>query len=73
MVKNSNISKDRWLFSKGHIKAMLTIGSHQCKLAVFHFFIKVIFCNNSAVILLILNVTMKNIENHEMSIVQKPL
>ena len=27
MVKNSNISKDQWLFLKGHIEAMLNIDS----------------------------------------------
>ena len=48
MVKNSNISKDQWLFSKGHIGAILTIGSYHCELAVFHFFIKVDFFGTSA-------------------------
>ena len=48
-----NISKVLYAFLKGHIEAMLTIGSHHCEFAVFHFFTKVDFCNTSNEILMI--------------------
>ena len=41
-------------FLKGHIEAILTIGSHHDELAVFHFFQNVEFCDTSAAKSLIL-------------------
>ena len=48
-------------FLKGHIGAILTIGSHHDELAVFQFFRKVDFCNNSTVILTILKMALPSI------------
>ena len=48
-----NIIKVLQCFLKGHIGAILTIGSHHDELAVFHFFQKVDFCDTSTVISMI--------------------
>ena len=68
-----NIIKVLQHFLKGHIGAILTVGSHHGEITIFHFFQKVDFCDTCAAKLMILKWTMKNIENHELSIVQKPL
>ena len=47
MGENSNISKDQWLFLKGHIEAMLNIGSDDYELAFLRYFRKVVFCDTS--------------------------
>ena len=43
-----NITQVLQHFLKGHIEAILTIGSHHDELAVFHFFQNVEFCDTSA-------------------------
>ena len=53
-----NIIKVLQHFSKGHIGAILTIGSHHDELAVFQFFRKVDFCDTSTVILMILKMAL---------------
>lgn len=68
-----NIMQGLQHFLKGRNGAILIIGRHHCEIAIFHFFQNVFFCDPSAAKSMILNWTMKNIGNHELSIVQKPL
>ena len=60
-------------FLRGYIGAMLVLRSDGRKLAIFSNSWKVDFCDTSAEISMILKWAMKNIENPELSIVQKPL
>ena len=60
-------------FLRGYIGAMLVLSSDGRKLAIFSNSWNVDFCDTSAEISMILKWTMKNIENHELSIVQKPV
>ena len=51
-----NIAQVLQHFLKGHIGAILTSGSHHDEIATFHFFAKVVFCDTSTVILMILKI-----------------
>lgn len=59
-------------FLRGHIEAVLTIGRHHGEIAILCFFLKVDFCNIYTAKSMILNWTMKNNGNYELSVVQKP-
>ena len=60
-------------FLKGYVGAMPVIRRDGCELAIFSNSRKVDFCDTSTEISMILKWAMKNIENHELSIVQKPV
>ena len=58
-------------FLRGYIGAMLVLRSDGCELAIFSNSRKVDFCDTSIEISMILKWAMKNIENPELSNVQK--
>ena len=71
MVKNSNISKDQWLFLKGHIEAILILCSIESSCVAFDISSRVEFCNTSTVISMILKPIEKDMWNSGMDNVRK--